>query len=372
MKLARAACRSKASPFCLLLLVVLTAPFRVHAQSAADLLSETARNYQTLTAFELDGHANLAIPGSAWQFNFAFSYIGPRKKPSSDGGPPTIRPGAGRVDGGKPVKTVLESTEQPPSGVGFPFSLLQNFGMKIADQVLTAERSGAESLQLNGEDVACDILKVTYAPSTSEHPHPESVSYWIDPARHFILKEILTFRAGRIENGLWTVSFDSVKFNRPPPQWLLDMANIPEVRERSEWIGKPAPEFALPASDGSTVTLSSLRGKEVLLDFWSIYCGPCKLEMPMIEEVGHEYEDRGVVVLGISLDPADESKSWLARNGRTLRTVTDSEFTASEAYSVPGIPALVMVGRDGKVEHYWEGTVEKAALQAALNSSLKK
>jgi peroxiredoxin len=92
----------------------------------------------------------------------------------------------------------------------------------------------------------------------------------------------------------------------------------------------------------------------------------------MIEGVGHEYERRGVVLLGISFDPTEKSKTWLDRNSRKLRTLTDSDFAASEAYKVQGIPALVLIGRDGRVKQYWEGTVPKATIQAALKSSLKR
>jgi peroxiredoxin len=168
------------------------------------------------------------------------------------------------------------------------------------------------------------------------------------------------------------MTFDSVKFDRPTPQWVLDMANIPAVQERHEWIGKAAPGFSLPASNGTRVTLTSLRGKEVLLDFWSITCGPCKLEMPVIEQVGDEYASKGVVVLGISFDPTEKSQPWLDRNHHKLRTLTDSDFVTSDAYKVQGIPALVLIGRDGKVKQYWEGTVAKATIQAALSSSLKR
>ena len=92
----------------------------------------------------------------------------------------------------------------------------------------------------------------------------------------------------------------------------------------------------------------------------------------MIEEVGHEYEGRGVVLVGISFDPTEKSKAWLDRNHRALRTLTDSDFVASDAYKVHGIPALVLIGRDGRVKRYWEGRVSKAAIQSALDLSLKK
>jgi len=369
---------AKANHLCLLLLSLVAAAHLANAQSPSpsssedQLLSETAKNYQTLTDFELDGHAGLAIPGSVWQMNFSFAFVGPRKEPSPDGGPPKVIQGGGRVGRMKPVKTVADSTEPQPTEVGFPFALLNQFGTKIADGVVGVEHAGSETLKLNGGDVPCEILKVTYTPSTPEHPHPEAVTYWINPAKHLVLKEVLTSRAGRhIENGLWTVVFDTAKFNHPPPQWLLDMAKIPKVRVRGEWIGKAAPQFSLPSSDGSPVTLSSLRGKAVLLDFWSTFCGPCKLEMPMLEEVGHEYEGKGAVLLGISVDPTEKSKAWLDKNSRTLRTLTDSDYAASDAFKIHGIPALVLVGRDGKVKQYWEGTVQKETVQAALKSAVK-
>jgi len=340
------------------------------SQSTDQLLNDTAENYRSLTAFQLSGHASVAIPGSIWQFTSDFTYVVPRMEPSPDGGKPKIPYGVGRVGRMKGVKTVLETTEEPPSNVGFPFMLLSEFGKKMADGVVSVERTGSETLKLNGEDVPCEILKVTYTPSTVEHPHPESVTYWISPAKHLVLKDVLMRGAGRnIQNAQWTVIFDTAKFDRPTPQWVLDMANIPAVREHKEWIGKDAPEFALPASDGTSVALSSLRGKMVLLDFWSIFCGPCKLEMPMLEEVAHEYEARGVVLLGISIDPIEKSKAWLNQTGRTLRTLTDSDYVASDAYKVPGIPALVLIDRDEKVAQYWEGSVPKATIEAALNSS---
>jgi hypothetical protein len=222
---------ARRNPLWLLLLSVVAAPQLSYAQSADQLLRETAKNYQTLTNYELRGHANAAIPGSVWQPTVDFTVIGPRKEPSQDGGPPKVIPGAGRFGGLKLVKTLPTSPEQPPSNVSFPFALLMRFGTKIADEVAGVERSGSEVLQLNGEDVACDILKVTYTPSTYENSHPESVSYWISPAKHLVLKEVLTFNAGRhIDHALWTLTVDSAKFDRPTPQWVVDIADIPVVQ----------------------------------------------------------------------------------------------------------------------------------------------
>jgi peroxiredoxin len=369
-------------PKMLLLLISLTLPSTAPAQvaqtsnppaedrSAKLLLEQTAENYKTLMGYEIHGTLNMQVPGSIWQFNGEITLVGPRREVQEDG---TVKmvPGAGGVGRLKPIQ-VAAGSEEKPALVSAPFQILGRFNA-IAKGAIQVERTGSEVLQLNGEGVSCEVLKVTYTPSTYENLHPEEVTYWIDPARHLVLKKVLMFNAGRsIPRALWTIAYDSAKFDQPPPQWALDMQNIPEVKLRSEWIGKEAPEFSLPAADGSPVMLSSLRGRVVLLNFWSITCGPCKLEMPMLEEVGGENESRGVVLLGISFDPTDKSKAWQERNKRSMRTLTDADFVVSDAYKLHGIPALVLVGRDGKIRQYWEGTVSKAVLQAALDQTLKK
>lgn len=354
-------------PLWLMVLPVLSAPALLSGQSAEALLRETAKNYQTLRNYELSGHATMAKPGSVWQVVWEFGVVGPHEAPAADGGPAKIAPGGGRVGRSRFVKTVADSSEAQPSTM-FPFALLTEFGKRIDENVVGVERTGEETVRFNGGDVACEVLKVTYTPSTYERQHPESVTYWIDPQKHLVLKETLTASAGRnAGEGLWTLVFDSVTFNRPIPEWARDMGKAPDFRERTEWVGKPAPAFTLPASDGSVVALSSLRGKEVLLDFWSILCGPCKLEMPTLETVGREYESRGVVLLGISFDPVEKSKAWLEQNKHALRTLTDSDFAVSDAYKVQGIPALVLIGRDGKVKRYWDGAVTKEMVERALS-----
>jgi len=79
------------------------------------------------------------------------------------------------------------------------------------------------------------------------------------------------------------------------------------VRIHKEWIDQSAPDFKLSDLNGNSVVLSSMRGKVVLLDFWSSSCGPCIREMPMIEAIGEAHK-ADLIVWGVSFDLPDRDK----------------------------------------------------------------
>jgi len=81
-------------------------------------------------------------------------------------------------------------------------------------------------------------------------------------------------------------------------------------------IGKPAPPITLSTLDGKHIELGDLRGKVVILTFWATWCGPCQQELPLLSHYAHEHEKDGLVVLGFSLDSADDMKQ--------VRSVADS------------------------------------------------
>jgi peroxiredoxin len=108
-----------------------------------------------------------------------------------------------------------------------------------------------------------------------------------------------------------------------------------------------------------------MRGKVTLLDFWSISCGPCIREMPTIEAIGDAHK-ADLIVWGISFDQPDQDKKWLLQHQRTLPTLSDANFVVSDLYKVHGIPALVLIGKNGKVRNFWEGEVSKPDLEAAI------
>jgi thiol-disulfide isomerase/thioredoxin len=137
-------------------------------------------------------------------------------------------------------------------------------------------------------------------------------------------------------------------------------------------LGKIAPDFKLKTQDGKEVALSSFRGKNyVLVDFWATWCGPCRAEFPALMEAQKKYADKGLVILGVSID-ADSSKwyKFVTDPSKTNWThVWDGppgpDQVSSALYSVPSIPRNFLLDKNGKV-------IARNLRGAAVEQELKK
>jgi peroxiredoxin len=123
--------------------------------------------------------------------------------------------------------------------------------------------------------------------------------------------------------------------------------------ERKLAVGNPAPEISLPGPDGGEITLSSLRGKVVLIDFWASWCGPCRRENPEVVRIYNRFRDKGFEVFGVSLDR--DRDAWLnaiAKDGLVWTQVSDLKYWQSQAallYGVKSIPHTVLIDQEGKI-----------------------
>ncbi|MEO9873044.1 redoxin domain-containing protein [Ekhidna sp.] len=139
--------------------------------------------------------------------------------------------------------------------------------------------------------------------------------------------------------------------------------------KKSLAIGKEAPEIALQSPDGETITLSSLRGNYVLIDFWAAWCRPCRAENPNVVRVYNEYADKNFEILGVSLDRTrDKWLQAIAQDGLPWLHVSDLKYWRSEAaqdYQVGAIPATFLIDPDGKI-------IAKNLRGASLEAKLKE
>lgn len=129
---------------------------------------------------------------------------------------------------------------------------------------------------------------------------------------------------------------------------------------------RPAQDFALRGFDGEPIRLSDLRGKVVVLNFWSSWCGPCVEEAPLLERVSRRYADRGVVVLGANVWTEDEeARNFLLEQGITYPNGRTEGALAAE-YGLTGIPETFIIDADGTLVRRWNGPFETERELTAL------
>ena len=129
----------------------------------------------------------------------------------------------------------------------------------------------------------------------------------------------------------------------------------------------PAPDFTLEDLSGNLFSLSRMRGRAVLLDFWASWCGPCRAEMPVLERLHRQFVERGLLVVGVNVDePRETAARFIEQQGYTFTVLLDRSFEASMLYDARSLPTLVLVDAEGSVRAYGRGTRSEAELRAGL------
>ncbi len=141
--------------------------------------------------------------------------------------------------------------------------------------------------------------------------------------------------------------------------------------EQGEKTGTVAPNFTLEDLDGKAVTLSSFRGKVVLIDFWATWCPPCRESVPAIEKLHKKYGDKGLAVLGVSLDEGewDKVKAFRADYGMSY-TVLKGTDRVEEKYMVRTIPLVVLLDKDGNVRSRFLGAGTEDEIEKEIKALL--
>ena len=142
--------------------------------------------------------------------------------------------------------------------------------------------------------------------------------------------------------------------------------------------GTHAPAFKARSLGGSTVSLSSLRGHVVLVDFWATWCGPCKMAMPTLQHLYKQFGPSGFRVVGMSVDDAStvgDIRPVLKQLGVTYTITSSKDYNAKAEsdYNVNGIPSQVLIDKKGVVRWSQSGYSEDEGTElAALIKKLQK
>jgi peroxiredoxin len=120
----------------------------------------------------------------------------------------------------------------------------------------------------------------------------------------------------------------------------------------SDIVGQSAPDFALKSSSGENLRLSEYRGDVVMINFWATWCGPCRQEMPLLDDLYGRYQRVGFNLLGVNID--DDSRramKMVEELGVSFPVLFDEDKEVSKLYAVEAMPVTVLVDREGKVRH---------------------
>lgn len=117
-----------------------------------------------------------------------------------------------------------------------------------------------------------------------------------------------------------------------------------------------APAFSLPSRSGDTVALGQLKGKVVMLNFWASWCGPCRQEMPLLEQMHKRYSSLGFTLVGVNVDAnSKDAEEWLSKTPVSFPVLFDRESKVSKMYDVSAMPSTVFIDRQGNVRYLHRG-----------------
>jgi cytochrome c biogenesis protein CcmG/thiol:disulfide interchange protein DsbE len=137
--------------------------------------------------------------------------------------------------------------------------------------------------------------------------------------------------------------------------------------------GEAAPDFTLSTFEGQSVKLSDLRGKVVLVNFWASWCIPCTQEAPDLENTWRQYQDQGVMFVGVDyVDTEPEARKYLAQFNVSYPNGADLGTRISQAYRIRGVPETYIIDRAGTLRATFIGPTTAEQLQAKLEPLLSQ
>lgn len=239
----------------------------------------------------------------------------------------------------------------------------------------SAEYEGVEKVG----DVDCDVVYVVYSAMGS----PKSRWYF---GREDHLPRRVDRIGGRGNTTLIVTDLDTApdesddEFALEAPDDFKKVERRAKARRevRSERrtgllaVGTEAPNWELKGPDGDAVSLESLRGRVVVLDFWATWCVPCKMAMPGVQKLHEGFQGKPVKVFGVSTwDRGGGPAAYMKKKGFTYGLLLNGDDVAKR-YNVVGIPTFYVIGADGKILHAESGIGQEKAIAKIIRENLPK
>lgn len=130
--------------------------------------------------------------------------------------------------------------------------------------------------------------------------------------------------------------------------------------------GRTAPDFSFTDMNGKKLSLSSLRGKVVFVNFWATWCPPCRMEMPGFVQLMKQYEKDGLVIVGLAMDKTERVKPFMKQNGINYPVAITDQETAFKFGGIQGIPTTFIVDRNGCISDTHVGYRPKEVFEEAF------
>ena len=217
-------------------------------------------------------------------------------------------------------------------------------------KAMTLEHVGIEKVG----DVECDVIRAVLAQDGGE-------VRW-----HFARTDHLPRRVQRIiETPSGPASFttsistleidpkiqdDDFRFEKPADFRELPQQQQPSGSQRVFLpTGSDAPDWSLKTADGREVSLKSLRGKIVLLDFWATWCAPCRMAMPGVQRLHEKYKDKPVAIFGVNCWERDPDPAAFMKKNKLTYPILLKGDAVAVSHKVAGIPTFYLIGPDGKI-----------------------
>ncbi len=257
---------------------------------------------------------------------------------------------------------------------------------RITEGLKQAKVLREEVVEVEGKAVECYVVEASYEPMAELSNFEASPKlFWIDKKRHIVLKDISSVvmklpQPGTARHLRQTTEFSIARINEPVADDLFTF-NVPEGAKEVDELSLPgmrkattdrkeAADFTLKDLNGKETSLKSLRGKVVLLDFWASWCAPCREELPKVERLHRELNDKGLVVLGINVgESAETAREFVKKQGLTFTNLLDTYKEVTNRYGAMAIPLAVVIDRDGKISSYNIGLQSESELRNALKKA---